>query len=474
VGDACDDNNPATTDTVGADCICLGFVPEGLGYELGNGVTDVDGNTYSTIRVEGIEWMVEDLRAVCFSNGDSIANIQTNSDWQNSSSASEPAWSWYNNDANLGAVYGRLYNGYAVEDDRNVCPTGWHVPTSGEWKNFLVATGDTVDGVNFFGFGVESATGGIEMKDPSYWGTDEVTNITGFSARPGGKRDVSGDFTDQGANGFWWCKDGDSAQPNTLGARKLVLESDSLYRLDANKGWGMNIRCTEDVIVIDTATMHTCGSPNVHNPDLTYGSMTDHEGNTYKTIVIGTQEWMAENLNTSIYRNGDSILTDLDDATWSTADSGAWAYYNNDASYACPYSKLYNWYACVDPRGLCPTGWHVPSDGEWTILSEYLGGESISGRLMKSAGTFEGGDGYWRNYEISVEGTNSSGFSGIPGSTRHADGGYGSIRDYGYFWSSSQYDSSSVWYRILDYSSSSLYLNICDTQPGFSVRCLRD
>jgi hypothetical protein len=119
-------------------------------------------------------------------------------------------------------------------------------------------------------------------------------------------------------------------------------------------------------------TLHTCGAPNIHNPNLTYGSMTDQEGNVYKTIVIGTQEWMAENLNTSIYRNGDPIPTNLDAATWLATTSGAWAYYNNDASNACPCGKLYNWYTCVDARELCPVGWHVPSDEEWTLLTEYL------------------------------------------------------------------------------------------------------
>ena len=117
---------------------------------------------------------------------------------------------------------------------------------------------------------------------------------------------------------------------------------------------------------------HTCGTLNVHNPDLIYGTMTDQEGNVYKTIVIGTQEWMAENLNTGVYRNGDAIVTDLDNAAWGATTSGAWSYYNNDASFACPYGKLYNWFACTDSRGLCPTGWHVPSDAEWTTLTNFL------------------------------------------------------------------------------------------------------
>jgi uncharacterized protein (TIGR02145 family) len=164
-------------------------------------------------------------------------------------------------------------------------------------------------------------------------------------------------------------------------------------------------------------TLHTCGAPNVHNPDLTYGSMTDQEGNVYKTIVIGTQEWMAENLNASIYRNGDAIATGLSDADWENTintQQGAWAYYNNDASYACPYGKLYNWYACVDARQLCPVGWHVPTDAEWTVLTDYLGGESVAGGKMKTTGTS-----LWNSPNQGA--TNSSGFSAVPGGNRYLD-----------------------------------------------------
>jgi uncharacterized protein (TIGR02145 family) len=132
-------------------------------------------------------------------------------------------------------------------------------------------------------------------------------------------------------------------------------------------------------------TAHTCGTPNIHNPDLTYGSMTDQEGTVYKTIVIGTQEWMAENLNTSIYRNGDAIPTGLTGSQWfNTINTlqGAWAYYQNNVSNACPYGKLYNWFACVDDRQLCPMGWHVPTDPEWTTLTDYLGGEAIANSIF--------------------------------------------------------------------------------------------
>jgi uncharacterized protein (TIGR02145 family) len=220
-------------------------------------------------------------------------------------------------------------------------------------------------------------------------------------------------------------------------------------------------------------TAHTCGTPNVHNPNLTYGTMTDQEGNEYKTIVIGTQEWMAENLNTSIYRNGDAIPTNLNNATWQGTTSGAWAYYNNDASLACPYGKLYNWYTCVDARQLCPVGWHVPTDAEWTVLTSYLDGEDVAGGKMKTTGTIEAATGLWA--DPNAEATNSSGFSGAPGGFRgHINGEY---YDNGYvpnWWSSSEVPTNNAWFRFLDYYSSNAFKSFNSKNAGFSVRCLRD
>ena len=221
-------------------------------------------------------------------------------------------------------------------------------------------------------------------------------------------------------------------------------------------------------------TLHTCGAPNVHNPDLTYGSMTDQEGNTYKTIVIGTQEWMAENLNTSIYRNGDAIATNLDNAAWASTTSGAWAYYNNDASNACPYGKLYNWYACVDERELCPIGWHLPSDGEWTVLTDFLGGESVAGGKMKSIGTIETGTGFWSSPNANA--TNTSGYSGMPGGGRFGDGQFSIMGLSGYWWSLSEIQVTTPIVFGLDFNLNFTLVLVGggDEEIGFSVRCLRD
>jgi uncharacterized protein (TIGR02145 family) len=219
-------------------------------------------------------------------------------------------------------------------------------------------------------------------------------------------------------------------------------------------------------------TLHTCGVANVHNPDLTYGSMTDQEGNVYKSIVIGTQEWMAENLNTSIYRNGDAIPTNLSDSEWAATTSGAWSYYNNDESFACPYGKLYNWFACTDARVLCPVGWHVPTDAEWTVLTDFLGGLGVAGGKMKSTGTIEAESGLW--YSPNLESINSSGFSIIPGGSRDYVGDSNYVGISGLWWSATEAVAGYAWYRNLYYSDGSVGQFNSYEQSGFSVRCLRD
>ena len=224
---------------------------------------------------------------------------------------------------------------------------------------------------------------------------------------------------------------------------------------------------------------HSCGTQNVHNASLSYGSMSDQQGNVYKTIVIGGKEWMAENLKTSIYRNGAAIATNLTDAAWQSATSGAWAYCNNDANTNCPYGKLYNWNACVDSRQLCPTGWHVPTDDELSALLNAVdplanGGnnQNIAGEKMKSTGTIEAGTGLW--YSPNAGAVNTSGFSALPGGYRVQFGAYFFFGYYGYLWSSTAFDADYAWYRPIDHSSVNIPRGFIQKQTGYSVRCVRN
>jgi uncharacterized protein (TIGR02145 family) len=197
------------------------------------------------------------------------------------------------------------------------------------------------------------------------------------------------------------------------------------------------------------------------------GSVTDIDGNTYNTIVIGNQEWMAENLRTTTYANGDPIPNVTDGTQWQGLTTGAWAHYNNDNQYENPYGKLYNFYTVDDPRNVCPTGWHVPTDAEYTLLTDYLGGAPVAGGKMKSTGTQ-----YWSS--PNTDATNESGFSGLPGGFRNGSVSFSSIGDYGTWWSTTEGDTSSVWTRGLIYYNGNVNRTNESKETGVSIRCLRD
>jgi len=189
----------------------------------------------------------------------------------------------------------------------------------------------------------------------------------------------------------------------------------------------------------------------------------------YASVKIGTQKWMSTNLAVSRYRNGDRIKHVEDSAEWAGLTIGAWCWYKNDSAAGAVYGKLYNWYAVHDPRGLAPEGWHVPSDAEWDTLVTTLGGHAIAGGKMKEAGII-----HW--LPPNTDATNSSGFTGLPGGNRFGNGGFGSIRLFGMWWSSTQYGTGQAWYRTLRYNSGFVYRSHhgATQRYGFSVRCIKD
>lgn len=182
-----------------------------------------------------------------------------------------------------------------------------------------------------------------------------------------------------------------------------------------------------------------------------------------RAVRIGTQVWMKKDLTTSYYRNGDKIPEVKDPTKWSKLTTGAWCWYNNDPRYG----KLYNWYAVNDPRGLAPIGWHVPSDAEWTTLTNYLGGEYVAGGKMKETGT--------THWEVpNTDATNSSGFTGLPGGYRYPESAFSGIGRYGYWWSATENSPDIAWYRYLSYNDGSIYRGHNSKDFGFSVRCIKD
>jgi uncharacterized protein (TIGR02145 family) len=196
--------------------------------------------------------------------------------------------------------------------------------------------------------------------------------------------------------------------------------------------------------------------------------VTDIDGNTYQTIIINGQEWMAENLRTSKYANGEAIPNVPDSSQWLNLSSGAWVHFNDDSQNEFPFGKLYNWYTVADSRNLCPVGWQLPSDSEWTVLTDFLGGEIIAGGKMKIVGTE-----FWQS--PNTDATNESGFSGIPAGRRIYTGPYYGLGNYTLWWSTtSDNDTSKAWTRDLHYLFSSIGRYSNDKNIGLSVRCVKN
>jgi uncharacterized protein (TIGR02145 family) len=200
--------------------------------------------------------------------------------------------------------------------------------------------------------------------------------------------------------------------------------------------------------------------------------VSDIDGNIYPVVQIGTQSWMGANLKVKRYRNGDTIANVTTDAQWKVLGSGAYCAYENLVSNVTTYGNLYNWHALSDSRGLCPGGWHVPSESEWELMGAFLGGNSVAGGKLKSKGTLEEATGLW--YAPNTEATNSSGFTAVPGGYRINYGTFYSLGNVAYFWSSSDTASVNAWNFILDANNGELNRNFNLKTNGFSVRCCKD
>ena len=191
---------------------------------------------------------------------------------------------------------------------------------------------------------------------------------------------------------------------------------------------------------------------------------------SYRTVKIGSQVWMAENLDVATFRNGDLIQEARTVQEW--VDAGvkgvpAWCYYANDYQNTGKYGRLYNGFAMKDPRGLASIGWHIPSDDEWKVLTDYLGDILIAGGRMKEIGFSN-----WNSPNTAA--TNSSGFSAIPGGLRHYDGSFLSLGNEAYWWSSTNSSSGSFWIRWCDFVSENINRGGHNGMRGIAVRCVKD
>ncbi len=212
----------------------------------------------------------------------------------------------------------------------------------------------------------------------------------------------------------------------------------------------------------------------------TSGIVSDIEGNEYLTVAIGNQCWMAENLLSATYNNGDEIPNVLPNSEWQELSTGAWSFYNHDGGNEVPFGKLYNWYAVDDNRNVCPSGWHVPSDEEWKILEVTLGMSPEEANEMFWRGGLEGvgsklksvGTEHWSI--PNADATNESGFTALPGGFRVDSGSFDQIFSNGHFWTSTESSESHAWRRNLSTVSEGVERLTNNKKSGRAVRCVKD
>jgi uncharacterized protein (TIGR02145 family) len=295
--------------------------------------------------------------------------------------------------------------------------------------------------------------------------TTEVSAITQTSATSGGNI-TSDEGSSVTARGVCWST---KANP-TIGDSKTTdgggigSFSSSISGLTANTTYYVRAYAT-------TSSGTGYGGAYQITTIVATPTVTDADGNIYHSITIGTQIWMVENLKTTHYRNGDLIPNITDNNAWDDLETGATCDFDNKPRNSKTYGKLYNWYAVCDSRNIAPAGWHVPTDAEWKILTDYLGGRSVAGGKLKETGTT-----YWKRPNIGA--TNESGFSALPGG--HRNDGDGTFTDiscfgqWGFWWSSTESSSTLAWLRGLAYNYRYIDRQNYTKSNGYSVRCVRD
>ena len=331
---------------------------------------------------------------------------------------------------------------------QGICPAGWHVPADEEW-NILTAFlgGESIAG------GKMKTTGTIEAGTGLWYDPNTgATNLSGFSALPGGMMIHDGSSTSMGNYANFWSST--EYYPDYAKYRLLYNSHAIVDNYGGFEGYGLSVRCVKGT----PPPVWSCGDP-----------ITDERDNqTYTTVQIDTQCWMAENLNIGTMISGANDMAD-------NIIVEKYCYDDNTANCDV-YGGLYQWNEMMDysttpgVQGICPAGWHLPADAEWTILTTFLGGESIAGGKMKTTGTFEAGTGLW--YAPNTGATNSSGFTALPGGDRDY-GGFYNLGKFAFFWSSTETYTDYAWDRVLHFDITFVSRSDYNKTDGFSVRCVK-
>jgi uncharacterized protein (TIGR02145 family) len=490
------------------------LIESSIGWTSKINIADIDSitfipNLYNQVTIGNQTWMGRNLDVDHYRNGDPIPEVTDSIEWKNLKTG---AWCYFKNDPGYGPTFGKLYNWYAVHDPRGLAPEGWHIPSDVEWSRLTYSLG-----------GEKISGGKMKAVRPEWWRNpnEGATNESGFSGLPGGYRYKSGEYYFLGDVAYWWS----STSNNLTYAwfRSISYDAANVSRYDVDKELGFSVRCVKDlgsdiptinsvsplsgaigdVITITGNAFGTYRGANCVSFNLVklqpsdYQSWSDNEiivkvpvgaetGSVSVTInstksndvdfkvtgiqsseyvTIGSQVWMTKNLNVDRYRNGDVIPQVTDSAQWANIKTGAWCYIYNNPSNGQKFGRLYNWYAVNDPRGLAPEGWHVATDTEWSILSNYLGGASLAGGKLKESGTT-----HWQSPNSGA--TNQSGFFALPGGYRYENKSFDGFTTNGYWWTASESNSTIAKAWFLTSFDSTLHNTVYFKRSGLSVRCV--
>lgn len=292
-------------------------------------IKDIDGQNYKTVVIGSQTWASENLNVSSFRNGDKIQEAKTIEEWRAAGKNQQPAWCYYENNEGNGKIFGKLYNWYAVNDTRGLVPNGCHIPTNKEWTDLINSQGGESSSVSKF-------------KSTSEWGNSNGTNETGLSILPGGIRFDNGNFSFKNVYGVYWS----STPSNSFTAyyRYFDFPNGKISQFAHDKSHGFSVRYIIDNMeelkqegvseILDVNPVRNLPNPIFSMPEPV--KCLDNQGRQYKTVVIGSQTWMAENLNVSTFRNGDIIPEAKTHEEWEkaiTEKKPAWCYYWKKRSY---------------------------------------------------------------------------------------------------------------------------------------------
>lgn len=493
-------------------------------------VTDYDGNVYSTVTIGTQTWTKENLKTTHYRNGSAIPNFTDGSAWSNLNTGAYCYYENNSANGNTyGALYNwqavntenlcptgwhvpsdtewttliDYLGGESVAGGKLKSLTGWNDPNNGATNESSFSAlpggyryyGGTFCGIGDIGYwwsttegGTTSAWGRTLLYDEAlvhqtYCGkvdgfsvrclrddntqttlpvitTADIVEIAQNSATGGGNVTSDGNGTIT-ARGVCWSttQNPDISGSHTTDGSGTGIYSSSLSGLTANSTYYARAYATNSA---GTAYGSEVSFTTLANSN----TITDYDGNVYNILTIGTQTWIKENLKTTHYRDGAAIPNVTDGTDWSNLTTGAYCYNENNSANNNTYGALYNWNA-VNTGKLCPIGWHVPSNAEWTALTDYLGGKEMAGGKLKEANTT-----HWAYPNTGA--TNETGFTALPGGYRGSFGTFDDVGYYGYWWSATEFSVSSAWDRLLSYNISNVWRNYVYKVDGYSVRCLRD